>query len=40
MRKRSDSTMTARERAMGTINGTPVDQVPIFDLVQHRDVCE
>ena len=32
--------MTARERVLGTINGTPVDRVPIFDLIQHKELCE
>ena len=32
--------MTARERVVGTLNGTPVDRVPIFDLIQHIELCE
>ncbi len=40
MKWRSDDTMTARERVLGTIAGTPVDRVPIFDLIQHNELCE
>jgi uroporphyrinogen-III decarboxylase len=33
-------TMTARERILGALNGTPVDRVPIFDIIQHIELCE
>ena len=32
--------MTARERFMNTVEGKPTDRVPIFDMVQHRELME
>jgi uroporphyrinogen decarboxylase len=40
MRKLPEDTMSARERVMGTINGEAVDRVPIFDLIQHKELME
>ena len=40
MRKIQGDTLTARERVMRTINGEPVDRVPIFDMVQNKELME
>jgi len=40
VRKIPGDTMTARERVMATLNGEPVDRVPIFDIIQHKQLIE
>lgn len=40
VRKIPEDTMTARERVLATINGEQADRVPIFDLIQHKELME
>jgi len=39
MRRLHEDTMTAREHVLATIDGTEVDRVPIFEFIQHKDLC-